>query len=193
MAKILTKKADKDDHLWLRRVCSFEGEDYSRTADKLTKILQVDLENIDRQSEGWFLLGESYRNLKDKDADKGMAREAYKNSWPTTPVSPAAPAINWPCSTLKRGKSTRPRTISIRTSKSTIATRTKKPKRNRAWLSAPSSTRAAQADAKNSRDVVHKLEGNLDRSRSRRKWCRHPLSWPTLSPAWPTNAWSIAS
>ncbi len=37
----------------------------------------MDLENIDRQSEGWYLLGESYRNLK--DADKGMAREAYKN------------------------------------------------------------------------------------------------------------------
>ncbi|HWG45046.1 MAG TPA: hypothetical protein VN688_19915 [Gemmataceae bacterium] len=78
-AKILTKKDDKDDHLWLSAVCSFDGEDYSRAADKLTKILQVDLENIDRQSEGWFLLGESYRNLKDKDADKGMAREAYKN------------------------------------------------------------------------------------------------------------------
>jgi tetratricopeptide (TPR) repeat protein len=74
-AKILTKKSKKDDHLWLSAVCSFDGEEYTRAAEKLAKILEVDLENIDRQSEGWFLLGESYRNLQDKNA----AQEAYKN------------------------------------------------------------------------------------------------------------------
>src|SRR5262249_15352129 len=53
-------------HLWLSAVCSFDGQDYPRAAEKLEKALQGDLENIDRASEGWYLLGETYRNLDHK-------------------------------------------------------------------------------------------------------------------------------
>jgi hypothetical protein len=73
-APLVAAKAEKDEHLWLSAVYSYEGQDYPRAAEKLQKILQVDLENIDRTSEGWYLLGETYKNL-DK---KTEAEIAYK-------------------------------------------------------------------------------------------------------------------
>jgi tetratricopeptide (TPR) repeat protein len=66
--------ADKDEHQWLSAVCSFDGHDYARAAEKLTKIVGQEKENVDRQSEGWFLLGEACRNLN----DLRHAREAYR-------------------------------------------------------------------------------------------------------------------
>jgi tetratricopeptide (TPR) repeat protein len=76
-AKLLTNKADKDEHLWLSAVCSQEGQDYARAAEKLKKIVeQADSDNVERLSEGWYLLGEAYRNLPDQDA-ADAARGAY--------------------------------------------------------------------------------------------------------------------
>jgi tetratricopeptide (TPR) repeat protein len=74
-ARLVADKAEKDEHFWLSAVYSFEGRDYPRSREKLEKILQVDLENIDRTSEGWYLLGETYKNLdKKKDAEIAYGR-----------------------------------------------------------------------------------------------------------------------
>ncbi|HEY7424711.1 MAG TPA: hypothetical protein VH682_10825 [Gemmataceae bacterium] len=73
-ARFVAKKADKDEHEWLGAVCSFDGHDFPRAAEKLTKIVGREKENVDRQSEGWFLLGEASRNLNDLKS----AREAYR-------------------------------------------------------------------------------------------------------------------
>jgi tetratricopeptide (TPR) repeat protein len=73
-AKYTPKPADKDEHIWLSAVCSFDGHDYKRAAEKLRRILEEKKdEDADRQSEGWFLLGETCRNLN----DPGAARKAY--------------------------------------------------------------------------------------------------------------------
>ena len=73
-AKYAAKAADKDNHLWLSAVGSFDGHDYKHAAEKLTHILEDNkLEDADRQSEGWFLLGETCRSLNDIEA----ARKAY--------------------------------------------------------------------------------------------------------------------
>ncbi len=69
------RSADKDEHLWLSAVCSYDGQDYARAVEKLTKLLEKDMDNVDRQGEGWYLLGESQRNLRRVDA----AEAAYKN------------------------------------------------------------------------------------------------------------------
>jgi TolA-binding protein len=69
-AKLLTEKSACDEHLWLSAVCSYEGHDYTRAADKLREIIEREKENVDRLSEGLFLLGETCRNLHDaKDAE----------------------------------------------------------------------------------------------------------------------------
>ncbi len=73
-AKLLREKDDKEEHLWLSAVSSFEGHDFPRAADKFRAIVEREKENIDRQSEGWFLLGETCRQLRDLQA----AETAYK-------------------------------------------------------------------------------------------------------------------
>jgi tetratricopeptide (TPR) repeat protein len=74
-ARLVAAKPEKDEHLWLSAVFSFEGRDYPRAQEKLEKILQIELENIDRTSEGWYLLGETYRNLdKKKEAETAYGR-----------------------------------------------------------------------------------------------------------------------
>ncbi len=73
-AKLLTEKSACEEHLWLSAVCSYEGHDYTRAADKLREIVEREKENVDRLSEGLFLLGETCRNLHDKKA----AETAYK-------------------------------------------------------------------------------------------------------------------
>jgi hypothetical protein len=74
VAHLVAEKAAKDEHQWLSAVCSFDGRDYPRAAEKLTKIVGQEKENVDRQSEGWFLLGEACRNLNDLRS----SREAYR-------------------------------------------------------------------------------------------------------------------
>lgn len=75
-AKLLSDKAKKAERLWLSAVCCVEGEDHKRAALKLEKIVQSDGENnVERLSEGWHLLGETYRQLHDREA----AEKAYKN------------------------------------------------------------------------------------------------------------------
>jgi tetratricopeptide (TPR) repeat protein len=73
-AKLLTEKSAREEHLWLSAVCSYEGHDYARAADKLREIVEREKENIDRLSEGLFLLGETCRQLHDNKA----AETAYK-------------------------------------------------------------------------------------------------------------------
>lgn len=73
-AKLLSAKEEKDEHIWLSAVCSFEGHDYPRAADKLKEIVERETDNVDRLSEGLFLLGETCRNLNDVKA----AETAYK-------------------------------------------------------------------------------------------------------------------
>jgi hypothetical protein len=73
-AKLLTAKEEREEHLWLSAVCSYEGHDYSRAADKLKEIVEREKDNFDRLSEGLFLFGECCRNLNDVKA----AETAYK-------------------------------------------------------------------------------------------------------------------
>lgn len=73
-ARLVTKQEEKDEHLWLSAVCSVDGRDYSRAADKLPKIIEASQKNMDRQSEAWFLLGQACRNLK----DLGAAQTAFR-------------------------------------------------------------------------------------------------------------------
>ena len=73
-AKLLAKKDDREEHLWLSAVCSYEGHDYPRAADKLKDLVEHIKDNVDRLSEGLFLLGETCRNLNDLKA----AETAYK-------------------------------------------------------------------------------------------------------------------
>ncbi|MGH7172874.1 MAG: tetratricopeptide repeat protein [Gemmataceae bacterium] len=73
-AKLLSKKDDHEEHLWLSAVCSYEGHDYPRAADKFKDIVEHVKDNVDRLSEGLFLLGETCRNLNDVKA----AETAYK-------------------------------------------------------------------------------------------------------------------
>jgi hypothetical protein len=73
-AKLISKTADRDEHLWLSAVCSYEGHDYPRAADKLKDIVEHVEDNVDRLSEGLFLLGETCRKLNDVKA----AETAYK-------------------------------------------------------------------------------------------------------------------
>ncbi|HEY7157306.1 MAG TPA: hypothetical protein VH575_25355 [Gemmataceae bacterium] len=73
-ARLVADKTDKAEHQWLSAVCSFDGHDYKHAAEKLTKIVGQEKDNVDRQSEGWFLLGEACRNLNDVKS----ARDAYR-------------------------------------------------------------------------------------------------------------------
>jgi hypothetical protein len=73
-AKLLTEKSVREEHLWLSAVCSYEGHDYAHAADKLREIVEREKENVDRLSEGLFLLGETCRSLHDNKA----AETAYK-------------------------------------------------------------------------------------------------------------------
>jgi hypothetical protein len=73
-AKLLTEKSAREERLWLSAVCSYEGHDYARAADKLREIVEREKENVDRLSEGLFLLGETCRHLHDNKA----AETAYK-------------------------------------------------------------------------------------------------------------------
>jgi tetratricopeptide (TPR) repeat protein len=73
-AKLLTEKSVCNEHLWLSAVCSYEGHDYPRAADKLREIVEREKDNVDRLSEGLFLLGETCRHLNDFKA----AETAYK-------------------------------------------------------------------------------------------------------------------
>lgn len=73
-AKLLTEKSAREEHLWLSAVCSYEGHDYARAAEKLREIVEREKENVDRLSEGLFLLGETCRQLHDNKA----AETAYK-------------------------------------------------------------------------------------------------------------------
>jgi TolA-binding protein len=69
-AKLTKEPVEKDERLWQSAVCSHDGKDYERAVEKLAKIVQVEGGGVDRQSEGWYLLGESYRHLHNKkDAD----------------------------------------------------------------------------------------------------------------------------
>ena len=69
------KPADKAEFLWLSAHCSWEGGDFEQAAAKLETVLhqeatedqQKESGYIQRQGEGWFLLGESRRRLKDLD------------------------------------------------------------------------------------------------------------------------------
>jgi outer membrane protein assembly factor BamD (BamD/ComL family)/TolA-binding protein len=73
-AKCLTEKKKCEEHLWLSAVCSYEGHDYPRAADKLREIVEREKDNNDRLGEGLFLLGETCRHLHDLKA----AETAYK-------------------------------------------------------------------------------------------------------------------
>jgi tetratricopeptide (TPR) repeat protein len=73
-ARLLSEKKECADHHWLSAVCSFEGHDYPRAADKLREIVEHEKEDIDRLGEGLFLLGETCRFLHDLKA----AETAYK-------------------------------------------------------------------------------------------------------------------
>lgn len=73
-AKLFSEKKDQGEHLWLSAVCSYEGHDYPRAADKLKEIVEREKDNAERMSEGLFLLGETCRHLNDGKA----AESAYK-------------------------------------------------------------------------------------------------------------------
>ena len=69
------KPADKAEFLWLSAHCSWDGRDFEQAAAKFETVLHLEVPDdqqkepryIQRQGEGWFLLGESRRRLKDLD------------------------------------------------------------------------------------------------------------------------------
>jgi hypothetical protein len=73
-AKLLSDKEKRADQEWLSAVCSYEGHDYPRAAAKLKVLVESLKDNVDRQSEGWFLLGQTCRQLNDLKS----AEAAYK-------------------------------------------------------------------------------------------------------------------
>lgn len=73
-AKLQSEKNQRDEHLWLSAVCSYEGHDYPHAADKLKEIVEREKDNVDRLGEGLFLLGETCRHLNDIKA----AQSSYK-------------------------------------------------------------------------------------------------------------------
>jgi hypothetical protein len=73
-AKLLDAKDQSDEHLWQSAVCSFQGHDYPRAAEKLKDIVEQVKDNVERLSEGLFLLGETCRHLNEMQA----AETAYK-------------------------------------------------------------------------------------------------------------------
>jgi TolA-binding protein len=76
-AKLLNDKKERAEQLWRSAVCSYEGRDYPRAADKFREIIEQEKGekgNLERLSEGLFLLGETFRHLNDVKA----AEAAYK-------------------------------------------------------------------------------------------------------------------
>ncbi len=73
-AKLLADKDKRAEQEWLSAVCSHEGHDYPRAAAKLKAIVEGIKDNVDRQSEAWFLLGQTCRQLNDVKS----AETAYK-------------------------------------------------------------------------------------------------------------------
>jgi TolA-binding protein len=69
------KPADKAEFLWLSAHCSWDGRDFEQAAAKFETVLHLEVADdqqkesryIQRQGEGWFLLGEARRRLKDVD------------------------------------------------------------------------------------------------------------------------------
>jgi len=73
-AQLISDKNDREEQQWLSALRSYEGHDYPRAADKLKNLVQNIKDNVDRLSEGLFLLGETCRSLNDVQA----AETAYK-------------------------------------------------------------------------------------------------------------------
>ncbi len=83
------KPADKSEFLWLSAHCSWEGGDFEKAAVNLETVLhqeatedqQKEAGYTQRQGEGWYLLGEARRRLK----DSAGAEAAYLKciSYPT--------------------------------------------------------------------------------------------------------------
>jgi tetratricopeptide (TPR) repeat protein len=73
--ELSVKPADKAEFLWLSAHCSWEGRDLEQAAAKFEAVLHLEAPAdqqkeglyIQRQGEGWFLLGEARRRLKDLD------------------------------------------------------------------------------------------------------------------------------
>ena len=69
------KPADKTEFLWQSAHCSCDGSDLEQAAAKLEAFLHLEASDdeqkesayIQRQGEGWFLLGEARRRLKDSE------------------------------------------------------------------------------------------------------------------------------
>jgi hypothetical protein len=80
-AEKASKSDDKSEFLWLGAHCSWEGGDFEQAAAKFDAVLQLEASDdqqqegpyVQRQGEGWFLLGEARRRLKDQDG----ANKAY--------------------------------------------------------------------------------------------------------------------
>lgn len=76
------------EYLWLGAHCSWEARDLEPAAAQLDKVLHVEVSEeqakqdwyTQRQGEGWFLLGEARRALKDSDGAGDAYRECIKYS-----------------------------------------------------------------------------------------------------------------
>jgi hypothetical protein len=73
-AKLLTDKEKRAEQQWLSAFSSYEGHDYPRAAEKLKDLVEHLQDNVERQSEAWFLLGETCHHLHDDKA----AETAYQ-------------------------------------------------------------------------------------------------------------------
>jgi tetratricopeptide (TPR) repeat protein len=73
LARKTSSAAEPDDDLWYCACCYMDGQDYTRAAEKLETFLQRD-EVPARLGEGWYRLGECYRELKN---DENAVTAAY--------------------------------------------------------------------------------------------------------------------
>ena len=92
---------------WLGAHCSWEGGDFEQAAAKLETVLHQEATEdqrkesgyIQRQGEGWFLLGESRRRLKDFDGADAAYLKCI-SSPPTVRVSPTL--LSWSSGRVER-------------------------------------------------------------------------------------------
>ena len=88
-SELSAKPADKAEFLWLSAHCSWEGRDLEQAAAKFAAVLHLEAPEdqqkespyIQRQGEGWFLLGEARRRLKDLEGSEAAYMKCI--SYPT--------------------------------------------------------------------------------------------------------------
>ena len=82
--------SEPGEYLWLSAHCSWDGQDAEQAAAQLDKVLHIEVSAeqaaqdwyMQRQGEGWYLLGEARRSLKDAEGANAAYHECIKHLTP---------------------------------------------------------------------------------------------------------------